>query len=391
MPGMMKKKHYSETMEYMKSFTGPLNCIAEILPFNYGKKTILDFFIRFYPYEWNRLEERYKYYYEKDLFLEKIGKKIRYNHPNPELFFYSLSKVKYLVSSQKINNHKMYFDSEKHKLNFNLLELKRKNKISAYTNKTGKAKENLQNVDPLYIDIFIAAYHKKGSATEDKIEIFNEIKKFYSDKIITFLQKINDSEHNNQIRRMAFEHLQNIGVYVKLRKNFKGNKKSYMFEKDDFNVSPKDLVERIESDSIQNNKTFHIFISHSYSDSNVVRKIKDELNRHNLTVYCDWTSDNDFLRRNVASEYTRIVLKKRIKQSNAILFLQTKNSSSYNGDYLSEWVEMEINHAIELSKPIFCINTDDTSPIFKSIPFTIINEKLTISPVDIELIGDFNI
>lgn len=44
------------------------------------------------------------------------------------------------------------------------------------------------------------------------------------------------------------------------------------------------------------------------------------MNRLNLHVYCDWLNDTDFLKRTYASEYTKIVLKKRIEQSAKVLF-----------------------------------------------------------------------
>ncbi|MBK1596614.1 toll/interleukin-1 receptor domain-containing protein [Klebsiella pneumoniae] len=354
-----------------------------MLPYNYGKKSILDLFIKFYPCEWNKLVQRHNYYHEKDIFLKRVGKKIRYNHLPPTQFFYNLAKVKHLVSSGQINKHKINFDSEKQSHFYETFTKTRGNKIAAYNHKIERAKENLQNIDPLYIDIFIAAYHEKNRTTQDKIEIFKELTKFYSDKTITFFQKINDSERNNQVRRMAFEHLQDIGGYVRLRKNFKGKKKSYMLEKDDFHVTPKDLVERIESDSFQNKKSFDVFISHSYLDSELVRIIKDELNKHSITIYCDWTSDNDFLRRNSASEYTKLVLKKRIEQSKIILFLQTKNSISNESHYLSEWIEMEISHSISLSKPICCINMTNSNSVFKDIPFMYTDNKISIPSMNI--------
>lgn len=384
MPGMMKKKYYSETINYTKSFVKPLNSIAQILPYNYEKKSILDLFIKFYPFEWNKLVQRHNYYNEKDIFLKRVGKKIRYNHLPPTQFFYNLAKVKHLVSPGQINKHKINFDSEKQSHFYETFTNTRGNKIAAYNHKIERAKENLQNIDPLYIDIFIAAYHEKNRTTQDKIEIFKELTKFYSDKTIAFFQKINDSERNNQVRRMAFEHLQAIGGYVRLRKNFKGKKKSYMLEEDDFEVSPKDLVERIESDSFQNKKSFDVFISHSYLDSELVKIIKDELNKHSITIYCDWTSDNDFLRRNSANEYTKLVLKKRIEQSKIILFIQTKNSISNENHYLSEWIKMEISHAISLSKPVCCINMTNSNSVFKNIPFMYTDNKISISTMNIK-------
>lgn len=75
MLGMMKNKYYSETINYTKNLTKPLNLITQLLPYNYGEKSILDLFIKFYPCEWNKLVQRHNYYHEKDMFLKRVGKK----------------------------------------------------------------------------------------------------------------------------------------------------------------------------------------------------------------------------------------------------------------------------------------------------------------------------
>jgi hypothetical protein len=229
--------------------------------------------------------------------------------------------------------------------------------------------KDLQMVEPLYIDAFIASYHKKGITIQGKIEIFHELKKYNSKKVVEFLQKLNDSERNDQIRRMAFEHLQKLGAPVRLRKKFKGKVKSYNTETDQFNVSPEDLYQRLESNTVQNKKSFHVFISHSYLDSNLVRQVKSCLNSHGLTVYCDWTSDNDFLKRSLVSNYTKMVLKKRIEQSKCIVFLETKNAVNRDGSFTSPWISMEIEHASLIGKPIYSLNFSDHSELFERIEY----------------------
>lgn len=62
---------------------------------------------------------------------------------------------------------------------------------------------------------------------------------------------------------MAFDHLQESGHYCKLRKSFKGKKKEYMVEKSDFNMTQSDLMQIIENNTVQNKKSYDIFISHS--------------------------------------------------------------------------------------------------------------------------------
>ncbi|TOM52103.1 hypothetical protein [Vibrio parahaemolyticus] len=225
MAGMVKRKYISETIKYKKSFTRPLILISEVLPRNYNKNTILNLFKELYPMEWDKLTQRYETYHKKDLHLQRVGKKKRYFHDNPEMFFFKLAKVKHLTSPGQKNRHKSEFNLSESLAAFEKLKKDRQLKINKYHNEIADAKKLIQNVEPLYVGVFIAAYHKKGVTTKDKIEIFNELKKYECNKTIDFFQKINDSERNNQIRRMAFEHLQKIGAFVRLRKNFKGKKK----------------------------------------------------------------------------------------------------------------------------------------------------------------------
>ena len=136
--------------------------------------------------------------------------------------------------------------------------------------------EHIQDIEPIYIDIFIKIYHRSNHL--EKILIFNELKKFNSNKTINFFYKLNDSEHNNQIRMMAFQHLQNLGKYVKVRKKFKGNKKSYHIDSTLPNYSPEELVKFLNSNSVESKKKYDIFISHSYVDQDLVKSTKNALN-----------------------------------------------------------------------------------------------------------------
>ena len=191
-----------------------------------------------------------------------------------------------------------------------------------------------------------------------------ELEKYECEKSTEFFSKLNDSERNEQIRRIAFNHLQSIGKYVKLRKKFDGKKKQYMIEKTEFDMKPFDLLEKIEKDTIQNKKSFDYFISHSFMDNNLVMIIKKHFNQLNYHIYCDWLSDTDFLKRKYAGEYTKIILKKRIEQSNKILFLRTNNTQDERNNYFSEWVQMEIEYANKLNKEQHKVRRQSLLPTF---------------------------
>ena len=188
------------------------------------------------------------------------------------------------------------------------------------------------------------------------MEIVKELQKYDSNKTLEFFQKLNDSEKNSQIRIVAFKHLQSIGKYVKLRKSFNGKRKTYMTEKTNFNMKPLDLFEKIENNLVQNKKSYDFFISHSFQDNKLVNNIKKYLNKMDLNIYCDWLSDNDFLKRKYAGDYTKAILKRRIEQSKKVLFIKTNQTNDKSNNFYSEWVEMEISYAKSIKKPIECID-----------------------------------
>ncbi len=156
---------------------------------------------------------------------------------------------------------------------------------------------------------------------------------------------------------MAFRHLQHMGHYVKLRKNFKGKKKVYQIEKSTLEGTPQALAERLQNrKSAQNKKYYDLFISHSSRDRGPVRRVVEAANALGMSSYVDWTEDNDFLKRSMVSEYTREVLKVRMKQSGCLLYLSSENSRA------SEWVAFELDYYerdLKRNPRMLILNGDD--------------------------------
>ena len=342
-------------MRLNKRLKRPLQTIKNILPAQYSRKFFLDEFKKFYSREWKELEQMHIIHKKKDDFLVKRGKKRRYYMKQPEEHLLCLPQVKGWFSPTLQQQHAVEFCEAKQLEALNTLIIRSNARKEKLEIKTSEATKLMQDIDPLYIDAFIAAYHKKGIDIRGKMEIFNELKKFNADKAIDFFYKLNDSERNNQIRNMAFMHLQSIDRYVKLRKGYKGKKKVYMGEKDDFNVTPEDLWDRIKNNKIQNAKMFDVFISHSLIDHLVIPSVVKSINSQGYTTYCDWTSDNDFLKRELVSDYTKMVLKKRLNQSKSLLLVKSTYSLS------SEWVEWELEQFKTCCNPIFYIELDDST------------------------------
>lgn len=355
MSGIAKRKYVGETMRYNKTIKRPLYLLAEILPEIYNGKTLLEFFKKYYPREWDHLVQMQKSYYEKDKFLISVGKKVRYKPLSPEDYFFSLPAVKNILHDSTKNSYRGLFNEVKHKEKFEAFERKRKSAIDKYNTKISKNIELLQQIDPHYVDFYIASYHKKGVTIEDKVEIVKDLSKYDSKKIDLFFYKLNDSERNNQVRKMAFDYLQCTGKYVKLRKGFKGKKKTYMIDTISFDMTPEDLYERLCSRGIQIKKSFDIFISHSFCDQNKIISLFKSLNEQGLVCYCDWTNDNDFLKRKMAGEYTKEVLKKRIEQSGYILYARSDNSAQ------STWVNFELEYATSIGKAIKVLDINNVS------------------------------
>lgn len=353
--GKVKRKHQNEENYFNKSLKSVINQISEVLPQYYQKGDLLNEFKKLCPYQWNMIEERQKNYKEKEKHLYKVKRIIgRYNTKSPVSYFYSIPKVKYILSKKRRYEYSENYDElqvNKKKIE---LEKKRALKNNKISEKLLNAKKKSQNIDPEYLNIYIRAYHKKGISTEAKLEIVKELSKFDTKNITRFFQKLNDAERNDMIRNLAFIHLQEFGHYAKLRKKFDGKKKIYHVEKATLDYKkPEDLYEDLKKKSIQSQKKYNIFISHSSEDKLLVNNTIKSLNSEKKVCYCDWTMDNDYLKREFVGEYTKQVLKVRMEQSDILLFLRTENSIK------SCWVEFELEYFKSLAKPIYMINKID--------------------------------
>ena len=382
MAGITKRKYMSENIRIYKQMTNQLNSIKKILPEIYDGNILFDLYSKYFSTTIQMLNQRYEYYRSKDIFLRSVGKKKRYKILNSKDFFFSSQKVKHMLSYGQRLQHKQQYSEECKTDSLIKLEQKLNKSLSKKLVITKKC-EHIQDIEPIYIDIFIKIYHRSNHL--EKILIFNELKKFNSNKTITFFYKLNDSEHNNQIRMMAFQHLQNLGKYVKLRKKFKGKKKTYHIDSTLPNYSPEELVKFLNSNSVESKKKYDIFISHSYLDKDLVKSMKNTLNFQNLSCYYDWTSDQDFLKRNLISGYTKEVLKKRIEQSKALILVLTHNVIA-DGEITSEWIKMEIEHAKSVGKKICCLNFTDLGHQFINIEFQYEGNSISISKNGVQLL-----
>ena len=339
MPGKTKRKYQGETIRISRSMTRPLNQIVKTLKPGYTGKELLARYREYYPYVWEMLEERYRVYRAKDAFLKRKGKKTRYHPVRAEKFFFSLQKVKQLLSrGYRVRHEREYDEAERARI-----ELEYRQKCERRNVKRRRKREeqhlDVQEIDPGFLDAMMVASHQRGATTNDKMEICKEIQKFDCEKTWEFFWKLNDSERNNQIREYAFHILQRTGHYVRLRKHFEGKQRSYMREKADIVGTPELLAQQLQQEtSVQYAKTYDLFVSHSYQDKEQVRSFVKQANAAGLSCYVDWTADREFLRRSLVSQYTEEVLKFRMQHAKRLVYLSSERSRA------SKWVAFELQY-----------------------------------------------
>ncbi|SFN57945.1 TIR domain-containing protein [Flavobacterium succinicans] len=365
MSGFTKNQSNKVLEKSKKEFSNYLTKISILIPLNYDFEIIISLIHKYYPYEWRELNEISDYYKLKDKKLNVKNIKIRHIFPTSVEIIRELKIVKNILSKEFRSNHKLSFDIEKYKLDKQNFNIERLPKIKIIKDKIEKAKLKSQELEPNFLDKLIGIYEQKNTSQKDRVYIFNELERYYCDKTLFFFRKKVDTEYNFQLREMAFKHLQSLKHFAVLRSQKymripSNNKKCRQFlkniySKEHFNIKsiPQELEYRIENSKEQKLKTYHFFISHSSNDFKQVQSVISYLNLNNKNVYCDWINDESYLKRNLIGESTISVIKKRLEQSDNILFIKSENSLA------SKWVKYELNYFQSLKKEIFEIDIEE--------------------------------
>lgn len=364
MPGVTKHIFNHEICDILSMFNCEIKTIEPLLPKEYSSGDIIALLKEFYPHEWHSVEIKYVYYQTKDRYIKRKFGKNRYNMKAPEVLLMDASRCKKILSKEYQRIHCDNYTEESQVLARENLWLKRKPKIERVNQKIEKALSKAQQVTPSFIDQLIGLYERKNTSQKDRRYILLELKKYYSDKIIQFFFKLNDTELNKQLRWEAFYHLQSFNyqprarrqkymqVHTKNKKRKKFLKEVYPFETYEVPQNPNELEYRIENSREQKIKEYDYFISHSSKDSTHVQKLIRAENQDGKNVFCDWINDVDYLKRHLLCNATLKVLEKRMEQSKAMIFVVSENSLH------SIWCKYELNYFTELGKPIYCISKE---------------------------------
>lgn len=375
--GVTKRIYDADIRDIQSMWTKELKSIKDLLPQRYTDNDIVGILKEFYPHEWKAVTYKKQYYDIKDRELRKKNKKMRYKMPSPEVLFRWNPTYKYLLKPEMQMNHAKFYDENKAENLRRELEKKRIPNIQRINDKISLAKSHTQQVTPEYLEKLIGLYSRKNITQKDKMYILEELKKYYNDKIIRFFFKINDTELNFQLRELAHHYLQNYNYQPRLRKQkymivLTGNKKrkQYLkkeYAKETYNIpfNPDELMYRINNGKEQKIQSYDFFISHSSKDSTMIQKLVCYENSKGKVIFCDWINDADYLKRKLLREATLKVLKLRLEQSEALLFVDSPYSRE------SVWCKYELNYCRELNKPMFIMTIDE-----------IISETYKVSKLD---------
>lgn len=84
-------------------------------------------------------------------------------------------------------------------------------------------------------------------------------------------------------------------------------------------------------------KTYDVFLSHSYQDSDVILGVKAIIESLGLSVYVDWIDDGG-LDRNSVTAKTAEILRVRMRQSSSLIYVHSAQSPD------SKWMPWELGY-----------------------------------------------
>lgn len=295
--------------------------LVNILPANCTFEDYFEAFKKYYPYIWDDIiaycqSRRNNYYRRKRKHLRTVGFE---------------SPVQFLKHHTKIKKNKRaeMTEMERSQLRRKLASNARK-KLKARKNKLVANLVYVQKTCPGYIKEMISAYfdiRKKDTLNINaRYLILLEASHFKCKETISFLEKVNACDKNDDLRLMAFYALQRLGEHPWLARRRKGKKKLTSLRPIDIIKNPSELLKLLYENQQLLYQHYDVFLSHSSKDVNELLTLKASLNSVNKTVYIDWVNDREMLNRENQNEDTWNAIEERMRQSDVLLYVMTDNS-----------------------------------------------------------------
>lgn len=347
--GIGTRKMEYQKMLFTKDFKLPMKRIAKIMPVGFSDEEFYNTYKKYYPYMMEEVQKMCDDYKRHNSTRRKKGLKNIVFFPEPEDFLRQASSKTIRLTRMAHQNGDVVFDEER-KHYIALLEQDSKEKIEKRKQKRDAYLMFAQDVKPKYIKKLISLYFnmRKANALDinSRYLVLLEIAQFKCKESITFLSKINSCDKNIDMRFLAFNLLQQMGEHPWLTRNRKGRKRQSAIQHIDIAANPTRLLEHIYKYQSSIHNRYDVFLSHSSYDTKQLLSLKQKLNTEGSVVYIDWVNDKVMMARENQNEDTWSVLKKRMEESEKMLFVMTDNSLR------SVWTPREIDYFKSLGKKI---------------------------------------
>ena len=347
--GKQQGRKIGEINRFRKRLKFPLSRVVRVMPKGFTDAEFLDLFKTAYPGLWGELMNFFKS--SMDEYRNRINKGLKGVKPfYPKDMVFLVAKSS-LAKSRIVNsNSSIEQEHEKAKERAKIIR-EGKSKANKIQQLEAERIRKFQKVAPKYIDNLIKLYFNQRKENALDIDtrylIILECAKFKCKKTIVFLQKINACEKNNELRMLAYEYLVRFGINPRLTRNRRGKKKLTATTVHKIEECPSVLLQLIFEKQQILHKNFDVFLSHSYGRQSELLQTKEILNRQGLVVYVDWINDAEMLQREKQNDDTFNVLYERLRQSSALLFIQTKLSVT------SEYCMDELIYFKKLNRPMY--------------------------------------
>lgn len=377
--GKHQSRKIGEINRLKKRLKSPLSRVATVMPKGFSDADFLDLFKIAYPGLWVELINFYKSSLNE--YRNRINKGLRGVKPlSPMILVFMVAKSS-LAKARIVNtNSSIEQEYEKAKVRAKIIRIGEK-KTNRIQHKEAERIRKFQKVAPQYVDNLIKLYFdqrkEKALDVDTRYLIILESAKFKCGKTITFLQKINACEKNDELRMLAYNYLIRFGLNPRLTRKRKDRKKLTATIEHKIPESPTILLQLIFEKQQIIHKNFDLFLSHSYGRQAELLMVKNILNRQGLVVYVDWINDAEMLQREKQNKDTFNVLYERLRQSSALLFIQTKLSIG------SKYCMDELIYFKLLNRPMYLYEAEVIEAQFE-IPDEVIDILAGMTKVKLE-------
>jgi hypothetical protein len=355
--GRAIRKYNAFYMRLQRQVKAKCQKLATLMAPGFTDDAFVDEFSNLCSVEWKELQEYWEYSRQRDR--TRPGRK--FNFPSPKYFVLRSSQaIRNAVRRQHLAGSaidQILADEVRRDL-----EQRNARRIARCAETEKLRGERIQHVPANYLHGMMHRYRQ--DTPQERLLTVKELGKYDTPYSRRSLYRVIAGEEDYFIRQEAFFLLQQMGCVVFLPKKGHGrkNKKNRLLKyhghyRPDIGRGPSDIMGDITRSAIEAMKRYHVFLSHSSRDREMVLGLVSRLNTLDYVVYVDWVSDREDMDRKKTNTDTAMVLLERMKQSNALMVIQTSDAS------VSPWVAWEIGFYLSTGKKI-CVYDTGSPPAY---------------------------